>query len=151
MKRSTFVTCVAVCGILLAAGSALAKPGDRGMRMNFDEIDTNGDGEVTRAEMEALRDARFASADANGDGALSLEELTRQATQRAEQGAQKMMERLDANKDGVLSKDEMPHESRAGRIFDRVDRNDDGVITQAEFDTARERAAKRHGKLGGSE
>lgn len=151
MKKPAFITVVVVCSTILATGSVLAKPGDNRMRMDFDEIDANGDGQITRKEIGAIQESRFASTDTNGDGSLSLDELTKQATERAEKRAQKMLERLDSNNDGVLSKEELSQRSRAGRMFDRADANDDGVITKAEFDSVRQRTAKRHGKSRGTE
>jgi Ca2+-binding EF-hand superfamily protein len=63
--------------------------------------------------------------------------------------AESMFDRLDANHDGVLSKDEV----RAARAetFDRIDTNHDGVVTVAEIEAAKasrqERAAKRLSRL----
>jgi Ca2+-binding EF-hand superfamily protein len=54
-----------------------------------------------------------------------------------------MMDRLDANSDGVLSADEIASGKRAERRFDRVDQDGDGAITKAEFDAAREHMGKR--------
>ena len=41
----------------------------------FDAIDADGDGRLTQAEVDALRNARHRTHDANGDGSLSLEEF----------------------------------------------------------------------------
>jgi hypothetical protein len=55
---------------------AVAQDGPpRGPRMVFEEWTSNGDGAVTLEEMEGARAARFAEADANGDGALDRDEL----------------------------------------------------------------------------
>lgn len=75
-------------------------------------LDTDGDGVVTRAELEANRDARRAEherrrfPDANEDGVVSTAEFLAAAEQR--------FARLDANGDGVLSPDELK-DDRPGR------------------------------------
>lgn len=62
---------------------------------------------------------------------------------------EQMFEKHDANKDGKLTKDEMPE--RASKMFDRVDQDKDGAITKAEAEAAKEKFKKkrheRHGKF----
>lgn len=142
MKSSTFMSAIICCAVALTAGASMAeaKPGKE--RMSFEKLDTNGDGQISRAEMEARHSDRIAAADANGDGALSLEELQARAGERAKKHAEKMMERRDANGDGVLSGEELAAGPRAEKRFDRVDTNGDGSISQAEFDAAKDRMAR---------
>lgn len=130
-------------------GGAEAREGQHGAhhgnRPSFEMLDTNADGQLTRAELESHRAARFAEADNNGDGMLSLEELQAQGAERAAKRAARMMEHLDANSDGQLTQEEMAQGRRGGgleRMFGRVDADEDGVISKAEFDTAREKAGK---------
>ena len=104
--------------------------------MSFEEIDADGNGEITQAEMDAMKAARFAKVDANGDGALSIEELTAQGAQKAATRAEKMLERRDANGDGVLSADEMSKPERSGKMFDRFDADGSGAISKEEFEEA---------------
>ena len=81
-----FLTGAAIL-VMGSASLAAAFPGDRpeGPRdggpapapMMFRMIDADGDGQVTRAEMEAAGPAAaFAAADADGSGALEGAELT---------------------------------------------------------------------------
>lgn len=151
MKASKFALCVACCAVAVTAGSALAKPNDRGPRIDFDQIDSNGDGQVTREEAEQFHSERFAKIDANGDGFLSLEELTADAATRAAQRADKMMQRMDSDGDGLLSEEDLAQGPRAGRMFDRLDQDDDGIITKTEFEEARKHAGKRWGRKNHSE
>ncbi|MQQ08860.1 calcium-binding protein [Epibacterium sp. SM1979] len=147
MKHITFIALIVTGASVLAAGAALAKPhGHHGPRASFEELDANGDGEVTQAEMEALRTRHFSAADTNGDGALSLEELTARAAERAQDRAERMLEKLDANNDGVLSTDEMPQPRNPGKQFARLDADNSGGISKEEFDTAREK--HRNGQGG---
>jgi hypothetical protein len=48
-------------------------PGTRGL--DFAAIDTDGNGSLSRAELQARAAARIGAADANGDGAIDREEL----------------------------------------------------------------------------
>ncbi|ATF19100.1 EF-hand domain-containing protein [Phaeobacter gallaeciensis] len=151
MKHTKFIAAVIAVGAVIGATGAIAKPGFGGKggfgpRMSFEEMDTNGDGQVTKAEMKGLREARFATADANGDGKLTLAEMEAAAQARAKTRAAAMLERMDADKDGALSLDELPKPRRAGKMFDRVDANDDGAISKEEFESAR---AKFRGRFGG--
>ncbi|MFV1527891.1 MULTISPECIES: EF-hand domain-containing protein [unclassified Phaeobacter] len=150
MKHTNFIAAVVAVGALIGATGAIAKPGfagkgGHGPRMSFEEMDTNGDGQVTRSEMEGLREARFAAADADGDGKLTLAEMEKAAEARAKTRAAAMLERMDANKDGALSLDELPKPRRIGKMFDRADANDDGAISKDEFEAARAKLRDRHG------
>lgn len=107
--------------LVLGAGAMAQQAGqDRTRR------DADGDGRISRAEFVDARLTRLRAADANGDGTVSVEELTAQRTaQRAE---------------------------HANRMFARLDANSDGSITRAEFDAARtqrqaERAERREGRM----
>lgn len=121
----------------------------------FEELDLNGDGAITLEEMTGAGDARFAEADANGNGTLDRDELLARAQERAERGVDRMIERVDANGDGALSQEEMANmrEGRRGpnpaRMFERIDADGDGSISQGEFETALETMRERRGGFGG--
>ena len=125
-------------------------------RADFATLDSNGDGQITMEELAAQGAARFATADTNGDGALSEAELLARASERAEGRAAsivaRMLERLDANEDGLIQQTEMPTPdgTRAERRFERADANDDGAISAEEFEAASERGGDgRRGHKGG--
>ncbi|MDF1748068.1 MAG: EF-hand domain-containing protein [Alphaproteobacteria bacterium] len=128
-------------------------PGER-MEQMITEMDTNNDGSITKAEAQAFRDAKFAAADANGDGAITPKEMG--------DAVQVMrFNHLDKNGDGAITQEEFltankgigrgfKHFSRmdqdgSGRIeapemaemtdhmFDRMDRNNDGTISAEEL------------------
>ena len=69
MKSTSFIAVIVATSGLLGAGAALAKPGHGGFgpKMSFEELDTDRDGQVTQAELEAHKAARFAETDSNGD------------------------------------------------------------------------------------
>ncbi|MEM9432759.1 MAG: calcium-binding protein [Pseudomonadota bacterium] len=144
--------------ILLTMGIAVALPvagqaASHGERIDFETLDTDGDGQVTQEEMQALAASRFAVADSNNDGVLSTEELMARfegrMQERMERRVARMIEARDDNGDGVLSAEELaPNEDRMARRFDRLDTNSDGSISQEEFETAQNerRGGMRRGK-----
>lgn len=121
----------ALCATLLA-GSALASQ-DQQRRDPLARADANGDGIVTREEMLADVDARFAKLDANKDGKVTPDE--RKAYAEGSRG--RMMGRTDANGDGSVTLDEQ--RAQAIKRFDRIDTNHDGKIDQAERDAVMQR------------
>lgn len=144
--------------LAISAGAALsmtpAQAQDRG-GMIFEELDLNNDGQVTLEELEGQQAARFAAADTDGDGALSEAELLARAEERAGDRATRMvtrmLERLDANEDGLIQADEMPEREndRMTRRFERADANEDGAISAEEFEQARSERGGKGGRHGG--
>ena len=148
----------AITAAITAAGLAIAGPRHGGafapgMSGLFALADKNADGAITRAEIEALRQQRFAARDANSDGRLTPEELDAAIAKRLERRKvrmrYRMLARLDANGDGVITREEFL--SRPMRMFDRLDMNGDGRITREEMAKARKlrrnmgwRKARKH-------
>ncbi len=157
------VAVLALMGAAFASG-ALAQegprgPGDRGAMLleMFDGIDTDADGKLTEAELEAHRAAMFTAADANSDGMLNAEEVSAQHLARFTESladrTAKMIENRDNNGDGSLSLDEV-EEGPGQRHFARLDSDNDGAISKAEAEAAMENMGKRKhrkGMMGGSD
>ncbi len=104
----------------------------------FERMDTNNDDKVDAGEMEQARAARFKRLDANGDGVVSAAEqdraqnrVRRRAAMREEMMA-RQFERLDADGDQAVSGDEF----FANQPLARADANKDGVVTREEFGAA---------------
>ncbi len=91
----------------------------------FDKTDANKDSFLTedevrqarearrdhmRGEMKARGEARFKETDANGDGQISLDEAQARMPRLAER-----FNTLDADKNGMLSKEELKRGGRHGR------------------------------------
>jgi len=105
--------------------------------------DANGDGAVSREEVGREADARFARLDANGDGRLTGDEMT---------GA---MRRADADDTGPITA--ASYRDRAFARFDRADGNRNGLLEgdelrrgrggrrDAERDEGRDRGAEASG------
>ncbi|MEM9267843.1 MAG: histidine kinase [Pseudomonadota bacterium] len=130
----TPIALATVLALLLGGGFAVAQDGKRGDM--FQRLDANGDGQLTKAEVEAAANLRFANMDSNGDGLLSSAEITagaKRGGERASKRAARMIERADANGDGLLSQTEIANARPEGKsMFDRADANGDGVLTQEE-------------------
>ena len=101
--------------------------------------DTNGDGMISRAESAALpRIAQqFDQIDANRDGQVTKDEL--RAFHQQHHGDRKGgMKRADTDGDGRISKAEA--QASAPRLFehfDAIDANRDGFVTREEMKAAR--------------
>ena len=127
---------------------------------HFAAIDTDGNGEVTMAELEAFGAARFDEADKDGDGLLSRDEVLAMIQARIEErralarenGAPErpapnsvrlgrivdhLIDRRDADGDGMLSAAEIgPPMARVERLFVRLDADGNGAVSMDEVETA---------------
>lgn len=108
-------------------------------QQRFDALDANHDGVVTQAEFVAAASARFQQIDTHGTGKVTAAQIAAspQAHERAARVAARVVKRLDANGDGVVSQDEFLAAAR--KRFARMDRNGDGYIDAGEM-PARHRA-----------
>lgn len=98
----------------------------------FQRADKDNSGTVTFEEFTAASPTVLASADADGDGNISAEELAdSMMRQMLKRRAERMIERFDSDNDGQISLAEVEH--RQKRMFDRIDIDDSGVIEQDEL------------------
>lgn len=145
MTKVLLLTTAIAIGFGVQAASADDR---RGQLPSFEELDANADGVITLDELEAQAAARFAEADTDGDGGLSAEEILaqRQAEQleRAQDRAERLVDRLDDNGDGLVQVEELADGRRSlDRMFERVDADEDGAISEEEFAEARDRMGDR--------
>lgn len=133
----------------------------------FEKLDVDGDGNITRAEMDAKREKFEAKKterraevmekfDTNLDGTLSEAERTvMHAEREAKRGERKgkrgdrknrraQRPEPDANGDGLVSLDE--HLAVTEQLFTRLDTNADGVLTKGEGRKRKGRKGKRGGE-----
>ncbi len=137
-------TLVAAALMLALGAAALPASAQHRGGFPFSEVDADGSGEITSAELDAWREARFAANDTDGNGSLSAEELRAAQEQNRDERLEQMIQRADADGDGELSPSEIPGRDDA-RMFDRLDRDQSGGISEAEMETAREGRGRRQG------
>jgi Ca2+-binding EF-hand superfamily protein len=147
----------AVWGIMAAPAKVMA--GGSSMESMFRSMDTNKDGKVSREEHEEAADRRFEEMDTNDDDKVTVTELEAAQTKMmggkrakpsgaaGEPSAADKLQRMDNNRDGVLSEDEF--EAGADQMFQMLDANSDGFITKAELDAGHKTLMeKKAGKSG---
>ncbi|MDJ0920533.1 MAG: EF-hand domain-containing protein [Henriciella sp.] len=155
MRRLSIAALLSL-GVASFVATALAQndPGrpDGPASPRLEAFDTNGDGAISMAEIEAGRDARFAEADTNSDGGISYEEFVAQSEQRRAERQirrqEQMFARLDANADGLVTPDEMEArgKGRLEKMFEQADTDQDGVLSAEELEAAKERRKHHKGR-----
>lgn len=135
MKSQTLIAAaIASLFALGAAAPALAAvPHHRHHHKHFHRMlhiaDTNHDGRISHAEMQAAFGRSFAVLDTNRDGVLSKAELAdRHGAYKAYRQELRADRKAGRHVAGVVH---IPR--RAFKHFDRLDRNHDGVLSQAEL------------------
>jgi Ca2+-binding EF-hand superfamily protein len=130
-------------------------------------LDADGDGEISKAEIEGASKA-LAALDKNGDGKLSRDEILPNFTGggfpgrpgaegrpgqpgpggrgNPEEIARRLKE-ADKNGDGKISKEEAPDQLK--ERFDRIDSNGDGQLDEAELKVMFERMREAGGRPAG--
>ena len=98
----------------------------------FDRFDTDGDGQITVKEVETVRAELFLQVDANGDGEITRDEALAFGSDRLGDRVDQRIERLDTDGSGTVSAAEHAL-GRSGVLFDRLDANGDGAITRDEI------------------
>ena len=148
MKHTQFIGAIVAVAALASASAALAKPGmgHHVPRVSFEELDTDGNGEISKAEIEAHRAVRVAATDTDGDGKLSTAEIEAEGARRAAERAARMIKRHDTDGDGVLSQEELPRPLKRGDMFARMDSDGSGGISNEEFENARAKMRGKHHK-----
>ena len=148
---STMIMLLIVTG--LSAQERSHKQGERkkeSVEEVFKQRDKNEDGKLEKSELIGWVSNDFSKLDVNADGFLSLEEFAKSAkfqkrNKRGRSGERPnpdmVMERLDANEDGKISKKEAKGPLK--EHFDRIDSNNDGFITKEEIENAPRRRAKK--------
>jgi hypothetical protein len=96
-------------------------------RTLFTEADADADGSVTADELAALRAAKVGAADANTDGALSLEEFQTLWLDAMQPRMVDAFQHVDADGDASITAVEV--DDVVANLIARLDGNGDGVIS----------------------
>jgi Ca2+-binding EF-hand superfamily protein len=136
MKQTLALILVLACSTAVMAG-----PGKNRFMGHFD---TNNDGKVTQAEFDKAAAKTFTAIDTNGDGKLTFDEYRTYKKN-------KHFARMDANKDGKVSKKEFTDYKiqKVERMFTHKDTNNDGFISKDEMASKGYKACKHHDKHHG--
>ncbi|WP_025112976.1 EF-hand domain-containing protein [Pseudomonas sp. H1h] len=146
--------------------SALSQKSDDGLLVNlskqFGDLDSDDSGSLSAEEMTAmappppppqdqapntdLADALISALDANGDGAISSDELSNGLTSAGSSAdSNQIFSALDKNKDGTVSQDELtasltppppPPQTSSDELFSQLDADGDGSISATELSSA---------------
>lgn len=119
---------------VLATTAVTAQPSSKPQRM-INQLDTDGDDLVSLDEFEVSSRGRergsLATADRDGDGNVSRSEMQTQIDERSEWAIERF-ELADLNDDDFLTEEEIKMAA-----FSRLDKNDDGYIDAEELSAAR--------------
>jgi len=146
--------------------SALSQKSDDGLLVslskNFADLDSDDSGSLSSEEMAAmappppahdqapdteLADALISALDADGDGAISSDELSNGLTSAGSNAdSSEIFSALDKNEDGVVSKDELaasltpppppPQQVSSEALFSQLDADSDGSVSATELNSA---------------
>lgn len=109
----------------------------------FTEADTNKDGKLDPAEVAAFRDKHFAEASTDGKDGVTIQEFEPWFWKQHREMMVRAFQRLDTDGDGVISKTEA--DAATDRMLSRLDRDKDGNLTMPERP---QRGWDRHGERG---
>jgi Ca2+-binding EF-hand superfamily protein len=113
-------------------GATAGQPGDK----MFKEMDSDGDGAISRAEYDVFHANRFKEMDTNGDGKITRDEVKAERNKLLKNSRDRRFEAADANHDGVLTREETKKIPMLFRYFDEMDANHDGKVTREEMNIA---------------
>lgn len=101
------------------------------MATMMDRMDTDRDGSVSRAELDAMRKSEVGKHDANGDGKLTLGEFEGLWLSFVRDRMVDGFQKLDRDGDAVLTEDEIARP--LNRMMSWLDRNDDDKLSKKEM------------------
>jgi len=104
----------------------------RGGQQRFEKMDANHDGRISKDEWKGRNDV-FDRLDTNHDGFLTMDEL-KQGREHARENMGRALRNMDTDNDGRISRQEW--KGRA-EMFDRLDANHDGYLTKDELQKRR--------------
>ena len=167
MKRTLIATFAAAGLVGLGFGAVAVADGPDGPHGKrgakhaemLEKFDANSDGRLDETEREAARAARFSEIDADGNGALTKEEIIAHHTARIVERTDKHFGKHDTDGNGVISAEEFEEahkarkekmrehrQARRAEMLEKFDADGDGKLNDAERAAAREAGYGRKGK-----
>lgn len=140
-KTLTAMAVAAALGGTVLAGASYADHRDGGHGMGFldnrqlavsamemfEAVDADGDGKLTQAEIDKLRNDLHAAHDADGDGNLDLEEFAGLWHETTRPLTVRTFQMLDTDGDAVVTRAE--YDRPLAGIVERLDRDGDGGLS----------------------
>ena len=142
----TGVFALSLGGLAIAKHHGHHHGSHKGKMMLLKQADTNNDGVITKAELDAAQQKKFQSFDADNNGEVTKEEILNNFTRHYEKMATRITRKFDLNQDGKVSADEF--KKHAEHKLYMLDLNDDGKISKDELPRRMHRG-KHHGKHHG--
>jgi Ca2+-binding EF-hand superfamily protein len=115
----------------------------------LESYDTNDDGKLTQAEIDAARQANLATFDSDANGALSLPEYQALWADTMRRAMVRQFQAHDADGDGSVTVEEFT--VRFADVVEVLDRNGDGELTRDELRRRGHRGPFGHGRDGRDE
>ncbi|MDG2087194.1 MAG: EF-hand domain-containing protein [Arenicellaceae bacterium] len=104
---------------------------DFSMQNVLEQLDSNGDGTVTRDEIDARQQAQLKEFDSNGDGSMNLEEFSVLWSSLNRERMVNAFQAIDNDGTGELTADEL--NARTEGLMRRLDQDRDGSIVLSEI------------------
>jgi hypothetical protein len=133
MRRAPICLVAAILVLGWSQTRAQPAPDDQSLTGPLARYDTNHDGSVTLAEMDAVLKTDFNALDRNHDGRLNGSEISAENDRRAEADPSATL-LFDWKGSGFV--DFVEFSAPMHTLFVQLDRNKDGVLTQREADSA---------------
>lgn len=130
-------------GMMMGGPGMMMGGAGGGAQRMLEMFDRDGDGEVTAAEIEAVRADRFAGADADGDGTLGLEEFQAIWNEMTRRHMVDAWQHLDQDGSAGVTAEEFA--APIDRMTRMLDADGDGTITEDEVGGLRQRFHDRRG------
>ena len=120
-------TAAATALLLTASALHAAEPRLPTGEKTFAAADKDKDGKLTLAELTPAAERRFLKLDANGDNAVSREEIETSLRAAMEKRLQRMLTRMDANQDGTITQAKL--DTLLTAQFGKADTDANGAVT----------------------
>lgn len=120
----------AIGALTIVLGGAAWAGGGKWHGGMFERLDTNKDERVNREEIKPFADKRFTRLDTDGDGVVTTAEIDAHILKRVEKHRERLLERFDGDGDGKVTRAE--YDTQVARMFDRVDTDEDGMVSRHE-------------------